>query len=34
VLPPWGTIGVPVSFASMRIAETYLVEPGLSTAAA
>ena len=31
VLPPCGTMGVPVSFASFRIAETSAVEPGRST---
>ena len=31
VLPPCGTIGVPVSFASLRMAETSAVVPGRST---
>ena len=31
VLPPCGTIAVPVSFASFRIADTSATEPGRST---
>ena len=31
VCPPWGTMGVPVSLASLKMAETCSVEPGFNT---